>query len=69
MKTVEQLLNKRKLAFKKIELLSKEDSVQFAGTGLTTLSAKIFFDSKSDLVKAAQEIVNKQSFFIHKNTL
>ena len=59
---LEQILNKKKLVFMSAEILSHEESVQFPGTGLVTLSAKLTFASKSDLSKCAHEIVNKQSF-------
>jgi len=68
---VESLFARRRLAFDKLILLSQQESVQFGPPGEVgpTLSLKILFKAREDLVKMAKELVSKQSIGMDSNRL
>jgi hypothetical protein len=57
---IERQLDSHKLVYKKIEILSLKDSVQFILTKSSkTSSCKIFFEKRDDLVETAKKVVNE----------
>lgn len=66
---MENILRSRlqKKAFEKVVILSEQESVQFGPN--PTLSMKIIFNTREDLVLTAKEFVSKHSVRIDSNVL
>ena len=64
---IQKILALRKITYEKVTIYEAANSIQFDPQG--NLSCEIEFKTKQDLVKLANEVVNKQCIKLHSNIL